>query len=43
MTPERWQEVERIYQAALDSDPSVRSAFLDRSCKGDADLRREVV
>jgi serine/threonine protein kinase len=43
MTPERWQEVERIYQAVLDSDPSERSAFLDSSCKGDTDLRREVV
>ena len=43
MTPERWQKVERIYQAALDHDPSARSAFLDQSCAGDAELRREVV
>ena len=42
MTPERWQEVERIYQAALDHDPSARSAFLDEACAGDAELRREV-
>jgi hypothetical protein len=43
MTPERWQEIERIYQAALDSDPSARSEFLDQTCHGDVELRREVV
>ena len=43
MTPERWQQIERIYQAALDSDPSVRSEFLDQSCQNDSELRKEVV
>jgi serine/threonine protein kinase len=43
MTPERWQDVERIFQAALDRDPSARAAFLDQACAGDAKLRREVV
>jgi len=43
MTPERWQQIERIYQDALDHEPSTRSAFLDQACAGDADLRREVV
>jgi serine/threonine protein kinase len=43
MTPERWKQVERVYQQALDSDPPARSAFLDQACGGDADLRREVV
>jgi eukaryotic-like serine/threonine-protein kinase len=43
MTPERWNEVERIYQAALDSDPAARSVFLDDACKNDPELRREVV
>jgi serine/threonine protein kinase len=42
MTPERWQEVERIFQAALDRDASARSAFLDHVCAGDAELRRQV-
>ena len=42
MTPERWQEVERIFQAALDRDASARSAFLDHACAGDAELRRQV-
>jgi hypothetical protein len=43
MTPERSQEIERIYQAALDSDPSARSAFLDQTCQGDPELRHEVL
>ena len=42
MTPERWREVERIFQAALDQDISARPAFLSRACADDADLRREV-
>ena len=42
MTPERWRDVERVFQAALDREPSARSAFLDRACAGDAELRREV-
>jgi eukaryotic-like serine/threonine-protein kinase len=43
MTPQRWKQVEQIYQQALDSDPSARSAFLDQACGDDEDLRREVV
>src|SRR5688500_8243444 len=42
MTPERWQIVERIYQAAMDREASERFAFLDQACGGDAELRREV-
>jgi eukaryotic-like serine/threonine-protein kinase len=42
MTPERWRNVERIFQAALDREASERSAFLDDACAGDAELRREV-
>jgi serine/threonine-protein kinase len=42
MTPERWQQVERVCQAALDLPPGERPAFLDRECAGDAELRREV-
>jgi serine/threonine-protein kinase len=43
MTPERWREVERIYQDALDQDPESRTVFVDRACAGDSDLRREVL
>src|SRR5437773_3893118 len=41
MTPERWQRVEEVLQAALDRSPPERSAFLDEVCAGDDDLRRE--
>jgi eukaryotic-like serine/threonine-protein kinase len=42
MTPERWQQVERVCQEALDLAPCEREALLDRACGGDAELRREV-
>lgn len=34
MTPERWREVERIYQDALDQDPESRTVFVDRAMTG---------
>jgi len=42
MTPERWQQIEKILQAALDRQPDERAAFLDEACVGDDELRREV-
>ncbi|MEK6300087.1 MAG: serine/threonine-protein kinase [Acidobacteriota bacterium] len=42
MKPDRWQQVEQIFQAALDQDPKERQAFLDRACAGDASLLSEV-
>jgi hypothetical protein len=42
MTPERWHQVERLYQAALEREPSQRAAFLEEACVGDEELRREV-
>jgi serine/threonine protein kinase len=42
MTPERWKEVEPIYQAALDHDVAARRAFIAEACAGDDDLRRDV-
>ena len=42
MTPDRWNEVERIFQAVVDCEASERSTFLDRACGGDPDLRHEV-
>ena len=42
MTPERWRQVEEIYQAALDRAVIGRPAFLDQACAGDDELRREV-
>ena len=42
MTPERGQEVERVYHAALERREDVRAAFLAEACGGDEALRREV-
>src|SRR6267154_3172049 len=41
MTPERWQQVEEILQAALDRAPADRAAFLEHSCAGDPELQTE--
>src|SRR6516164_11245144 len=42
MTPERLQQIQELYLAARDRGPATRSAFLDESCGGDEELRREV-
>ena len=42
MKPERWQQVERLYYAALEREPDERAAFLESACAGDESLRREV-
>src|SRR5438093_12261566 len=41
MAPERWDEVEKLYLAALERDPAERTAFLNHTCT-DEELRREV-
>jgi serine/threonine protein kinase/Tol biopolymer transport system component len=40
--PERWAQIELLYHAALEREPSGRAVFLDEACAGDDDLRREV-
>lgn len=42
MTPERWQQIEHLLQAALERAPAERAALLERECAGDTDLREEV-
>ncbi|HEV3073735.1 MAG TPA: serine/threonine-protein kinase [Thermoanaerobaculia bacterium] len=39
---ERWLEVKRIFEAALEVEPEERAAFLDRTCGEDQELRAEV-
>jgi serine/threonine protein kinase len=39
---ERWRKIERLYDAALESDASQRPQFLAEACAGDESLRREV-
>ncbi|HZQ55737.1 MAG TPA: protein kinase [Bryobacteraceae bacterium] len=41
MAPDTWPEVEKLYHAALEREPSERTAFLDSVC-ADERLRREV-
>jgi serine/threonine protein kinase/tetratricopeptide (TPR) repeat protein len=42
MKPERLQQVEQLYHAALEHSEGERGAFLDSACSGDEVLRREV-
>ncbi|MGI9165579.1 MAG: protein kinase domain-containing protein [Pyrinomonadaceae bacterium] len=42
MTPERWQQVDRLFQTAIELNPGDRAAFIDTSCAGDEELRNEV-
>ena len=42
MTPERWKQIDDIFQQAADMPPSDRDAFLDTVCGNDADLLNEV-
>jgi len=42
MEPDRWEQIERLYHAALEREPDARDAFLDEACAGDEELRREV-
>jgi len=39
---DRYRRVEAIYQEALDTPPDLRRDLLDRACRGDDGLRREV-
>src|SRR5437667_2301455 len=41
MTPERWQQVEEVLQAALDRPPHERASFLNEACSGNEELRQE--
>jgi eukaryotic-like serine/threonine-protein kinase len=42
MESERWQEIERIYLAALQVEGSERSCFVEQGCAADPELRAEV-
>ena len=43
MQGERWQQISKLFQAALEREPDERPAFLDQACAGDDSLRREVL
>lgn len=42
MNPERWRQIDKLFQAALDRVPEERAVFISAACGGDDSLRREV-
>ena len=42
MKPERWQKIDEIFHAALQYKPDERQAFIEKACRGDEELRREL-
>lgn len=42
MNPERWQQLKKLYEEALEKDASERAAFLDEGCRENHSLRKEV-
>ena len=42
MTPERWQQIEKVYHSAVELAENERSAFLEKACAGDRALRQKV-
>ena len=43
MSPDRWKQIEEIFQTALDLSPEERASYVERACAGDAPLREQVV
>jgi eukaryotic-like serine/threonine-protein kinase len=42
MESDRWRQIDRIFESALELAPERRAELLDRECAGDEGLRREV-
>jgi serine/threonine protein kinase len=42
VNPERWEQLKRLFQAAIELDPSERTAFLDTACGADPEMRKEI-
>jgi len=42
MKPERWQQLDKLFHAALERRTEERAAFLEEACAGDEELRKEV-
>jgi TolB-like protein/Flp pilus assembly protein TadD len=41
-SPERWSEIDALFDQALRLTPEERGAFLEKACKGNRELRRQV-
>jgi serine/threonine protein kinase len=42
MGSERWQQIERLYHAAMEREAGQRAAFVEQACAGDESLQQEV-
>src|SRR5689334_1373559 len=42
VTQERWKQIEALFEQELEHPPDQRQAFLQSSCHGEEELRREV-
>jgi len=42
MNPQPWQDVDEIFQGALQRDPAERDGYVRHACHGDTELQREV-
>jgi len=42
VTPQRWNQIDRIYNDALEKSEAEREAFLEEACGSDDELRREI-
>jgi hypothetical protein len=42
MIPERWRQIDRLLELALEQESEQRADFLAKTCAGDEELRREV-
>jgi eukaryotic-like serine/threonine-protein kinase len=42
MTPEKLAYIRKIYEGAIEQNPSERAAYLDLHCRGDGEIRVEV-
>ena len=42
MSPDRWEHIQELYHAALELEPTQRSAFLKETCGNDEIVCREV-
>lgn len=42
MTPERWKRIDEVFNLVVDMDATERSAYLDRICATDQELRRDI-
>lgn len=42
MTPERWQKLNDLFEAASELEPGPRAIFLDKACAGDQAMRQEL-